>query len=262
MSNGKIAAILLAFIILAAVLWTYQRSATTDEAPIVDAPAAGASETAEPPVEKYPVPTISPSKAADLIELPALADSDAYFKLELSNLVGDSIDTLLRESGGIERFVATVDNLPRRRFAERLRLLDGPSGSLQVVSSDDALRLDESNYERYAPYLKLLQTADTDEIVSAYRRFYPLMQEAYVKLGYPNGFFNDRLVEVIDDLLATPVPESPPQLVRPHVLYQFADPELEKLSAGQKILIRMGPQNAVEVKDRLREIRERIVNLG
>ncbi len=261
MNNGKIAVILLALIAVAAALWMYRREGVMDVAPVVETPPATEESVETPPVEKYPVPSISESRAGKLVELPELADSDGYFKLELQSLFGKSIDSLLRESGGIERFVATVDNLPRRRFAERLRLLDGPTGSIQVETDDDTVTLDEANYERYAPYIRLLQSASTDDIVSAYRRFYPLMQEAYVDLGYPNGFFNDRMVEVLDDLLATPVPDTPPTLVRPHVLYEYEDPDLESLSAGQKILVRMGPQNAAEVKERLREIRERIVSL-
>jgi hypothetical protein len=42
------------------------------------------------------------------------------------------------------------------------------------------------------------------------------------------------------------------------VLYQFADPELEGLSAGQKIMLRMGAENAAKVKAKLREIRREL----
>jgi Protein of unknown function (DUF3014) len=44
--------------------------------------------------------------------------------------------------------------------------------------------------------------------------------------------------------------------VQPKVLYQFADPELESRSAGQKILMRMGPVNESRVKAKLRDIRK------
>ena len=74
-------------------------------------------------------------------------------------------------------------------------------------------------------------------------------------MGYPNGYFNDRLVEVIDNLLATPDPKGPIALVRPNVMYTYADPGLEGRSAGQKLLIRMGPENAKAVKAKLTELR-------
>jgi len=45
------------------------------------------------------------------------------------------------------------------------------------------------------------------------------------------------------------------ELSQPKVLYEYADPSLEARSAGQKILIRMGPVNESRVKTKLREIR-------
>jgi hypothetical protein len=47
--------------------------------------------------------------------------------------------------------------------------------------------------------------------------------------------------------------------VRPKVLYEFADPDLEKRSWGQKAMIRMGPPNERVVKAKLREIRALLV---
>jgi hypothetical protein len=45
------------------------------------------------------------------------------------------------------------------------------------------------------------------------------------------------------------------------VQYEFADPKVESLSAGQKALIRMGSDNAKVVKDKLRELRGEIIAL-
>ncbi|HEB80283.1 MAG TPA: DUF3014 domain-containing protein, partial [Chromatiales bacterium] len=53
-------------------------------------------------------------------------------------------------------------------------------------------------------------------------------------------------------LLAAPEPSGPVRLVRPSVYYKFADPRLEALPAGQKVLIRMGPGNERRVKPWLR----------
>ncbi len=54
------------------------------------------------------------------------------------------------------------------------------------------------------------------------------------------GSVNDRLIEVIDNLLATPDVEGPVYLTKPEAVYLFEDPELEALTAGQKVLLRMG----------------------
>jgi Protein of unknown function (DUF3014) len=104
----------------------------------------------------------------------------------------------------------------------------------------------------------VISKLDMQQVAAVYVHFYPLFQGAYQDLGYPNGYFNDRLVQVIDNLLATPQPAAPIQLVRPNVMYTFADPALESRPAGQKLLIRMGPENAAAVKAKLTELRAAI----
>jgi hypothetical protein len=77
--------------------------------------------------------------------------------------------------------------------------------------------------------------------------------------GYPQGEFNERLIAVIDELLATPQVTEPVQLIKPEAYFLFADPELESLTAGQKILVRMGNSNAQRMKTKLMEIREALL---
>ena len=101
---------------------------------------------------------------------------------------------------------------------------------------------------------------DTRKIVSLYFHFYPLFQEAYNNLGYKSAYFNDRLVAAIDDLLAAPEIKDPVELVQPSVFYKFADPRLEALSSGQKIMLRIGGDNAAKVKVKLRELRQALTN--
>jgi hypothetical protein len=47
-------------------------------------------------------------------------------------------------------------------------------------------------------------------------------------------------------------------LVQPKVLYKFADPRLEGLSAGQKIMLRMGDGNAMRVRAKLQALRKQL----
>jgi hypothetical protein len=39
------------------------------------------------------------------------------------------------------------------------------------------------------------------------------------------------------------------------VLYTYADPKLEALPAGEKLLLRMGPDNTAVIKAKLKELR-------
>lgn len=196
----------------------------------------------------------------ELVPLPSLDDSDAYLRLELVNLFGRNLDELLTDKLLIEKIVATVDNLPRGHVAERIRPLGRLSGDFIADQRDasDTFQMGAENFARYENLVSMIELADLDSLVGAYRRYYPLFQEAYVGLGYPNGYFNDRVVEVIDHLIAAPVRNEPIELTRPHVLYEYSDEELEALSSGQKFMLRIGNENAERLKQTLREIRSDI----
>jgi hypothetical protein len=53
--------------------------------------------------------------------------------------------------------------------------------------------------------------------------------------------------------------QGPVALVQPRVFYEYKDRDLEARSAGQKLLIRMGPANAAVVKAKLRELRATLI---
>jgi len=126
-----------------------------------------------------------------------------------------------------------------------------------VAGTDEARWLDTANEARYAAAVALFEAVDARRLVSAYVRFYPLLQQAYRDLGVPDRQFNDRVVEVIDHLLAAPSPEGPLALVpvpdKPR--WAFADPALEGASVGHKAMVRLGPAQAARVKVKLRELR-------
>jgi hypothetical protein len=66
------------------------------------------------------------------------------------------------------------------------------------------------------------------------------------------------LVEVIDHLLATPDLSRPAALVRVNEHYEYADPALESLSVGQKMLLRAGPADEAAIKAKLRDVRAQL----
>ena len=224
-----IAALLAGF----AALYWYQ----THPAPAVAT--ATPTPTATESAPHYPMPP------ADGAALPALADSDSYAREVLQRLFGDALTSLLVSDRLIQKFVATVDNLPTKNVPQQTSPFKSVAG---VFTPGPA------NHKRYEPYVRIAEAVDEEVLFAAYRAIYPRLQEAYEELGYPGRHFNDRVVVAIDDLLAAPEVASP-ALKQPNVLYVFADPELESRSAGQKILIRMGPENAARVKSRLREFR-------
>jgi hypothetical protein len=191
--------------------------------------------------------------------LPSLDNSDAMMRETVSGLLGrKAFEAMVYPSQLVRRIVATVDNLPRETAPRRVMPLEPVPGHFGVSDAGEGFSLAASNAERYAPYVRVFQTLDARALVRRYFDSYALFQRAYAELGFPNQRFHDRLLEAIDDLLEAPELAGPVRLERPKVLYVFADPELESLSAGQKIMVRMGAGNATKVKAKLREIRREL----
>jgi hypothetical protein len=205
----------------------------------------------DPPI-RYPIETEKPTEKP----LPALSQSDSPIRDALRPLFGKDLEKFFYLQDIIHRIVATIDNLPRDSVSLRLMPVKRPPGILVTIGTKESLAVSPQNAARYRPYVHLAGSVPTYALLSLYKRFYPLFQEQYENLGYPGKYFNDRLVEVIDHLLEAPDLRPPVRLSQPRVLYEFADPKLESLSAGQKILLRMGRENALKVKAKLREIRE------
>ena len=155
--------------------------------------------------------------------------------------------------------VATVDNLPRETAPTRVLPWQPVPGAFAVAQQGDDAFIDAGNAARYEPYIRVAQRLDSRALVKGYVDSYPLFQRAYEELGYPNRYFNDRLMEAIDNLLEAPELPAPAKLARPKVLYEFADPELQHLSAGQKLMMRMGRDNEIKLKAKLREIRAELI---
>ncbi|MGQ0546375.1 MAG: DUF3014 domain-containing protein [Betaproteobacteria bacterium] len=228
------------------------------------APAAAPPAAAPPAPKASPEPEVRrplpPPQAEPARPLPALDVSDTMMRHELVELMGgEAFASLVIPKDLVRRFVATVDNLPRESAPRRMVPLKAVPGSFRISRSGEQASVDPANFARYAPYVRALEALGSRALVKTYVYAYPLFQRAYEQLGFPGRHFNDRLLDAIDDLLAAPQIDGPIQLLQPRVLYEFADPDLETRSAGQKIMVRMGPANAARVKAKLREIRRELI---
>ena len=225
-------------------------------------PAAAPAAAVEHPLPSTPPPVEHPlpSAAGNSEALPALNDSDQLVEDSLTGVLGrPTIEALLVPQNIVRHIVVTVDNLSRHKTAPELRPIKPTGGQTVVSTQGDLIVLSEANFARYTTFVHAVQMADVKALAGVYQRLYPLFQQAYEDLGYPGKYFNDRLVETIDQLLETPEVAPPIALEQPRVFYTFADPSLEARSAGQKLLIRMGPANARIIKAKLRELRAEIV---
>lgn len=233
-----------------------QAPAPTSASSSTSSDTGAASEAVQHPIEKVGTGPASASTAP----LPALDDSDTSVVSALEALAGgDGLSSLLVRQQVVQRMVATIDALPRRGLSAFMLPVHTPEGAFVTDNANDTTTIGAGNAERYAPYMRIVQDADPDQLVAWYVHAYPLFQQAYRQLGYPKGYFNDRLIVVIDNLLAAPDLTQPPSLVLSKGYYRYADPTLESLSAGQRMMIRVGPDNEAKLKAKLRMIRAKLV---
>jgi hypothetical protein len=229
-----------------------------EEAPDLSEPVAFEA----PPIATVEPPPIAVATAPPEpeIPLPPLDESDAEVQGGFIEVFGrEPVQQFLVPERIVRRIVVTLDNMPREKMALQQRPVRSTPGEFLTAGSEDAPVMAPENYARYTPIVTAIGAADAKTLVSLYRGFQPLFQQAYEDLGHPNNLFNVRLLEIIDHLLSTPDVTNPIRLVQPGVFYKYADKNLEALSSGQKLLIRMGPENAAVIKTKLREIQAELI---
>jgi hypothetical protein len=230
------------------------------------------------PVHELPPPVMSPAIPAELrhpepldegIEtepepvelpdpLPLLNESDPELTVALADLVGAvPLAEYLVKGQVISRIVATIDSLTSRQVPREINPIKPAAGNFVTVAEAEGSTMSAENFARYDGHVALMENMDTAALVAIYQRYYPLFQTAWEENG-GEGPFNDRLLVVIDYLLETPDVPGPVYLTKPEAVYLFETPELEAMTAGQKILVRMGSVNAEVVKEKLTEVRSNI----
>lgn len=226
-------------------------------APQPEAPSAQPVANTLAPEPAQTAPTATPPRS---VPLPALDDSDADVLGALTELLGQSaVAQFVVPERIVRKIVVTIDNAPREQMALNQRPIKPTPGDFLTSGPEDAIVLAPENYARYEPFIALVRSLDAKTLVALYHSLEPLFQQAYEELGHPGERFNDRLLAVIEHLLAAPTVEGEIRLVQPSVLYRYADERVEKMSAGHKLLIRMGPANAAALKAKLREIQAELL---
>lgn len=278
-SPWPIVLLLLALVIAAWFGWDWwqQRSSL----PVRGMPSASAPAPDDRP-EPTPPPQPAETGPRNTVEgiaepepnLPPLADAESRVRDAVTGLAGArSAADFLQLDGFVRRAVATADNLPRGHAAPSMWPVRPTPGRIVLneegKGEGEMRTLSPDNSARYSAFVAFAEAVDPAAGARLYARLYPLFQQAYEDLGYPGQYFNDRLVSVIDHLLEAPEREGPLAIravqvrgevptERPWVRYEFADPALEELSAGHKLMLRVGPDNARRLKVVLRAWRAKV----
>jgi hypothetical protein len=233
---------------------------------LVAAPDAGAARERIPMPPQHPVApleqAVEPAQPAEPPLPGSLAETDAYLQQRLPQLVAKpELLNLITLQHFIQKLVVIIDQLPEKTIPRLHLPIVPPEPGFRTSGADDQQLIDARNARRYLPYVELAEAIPDQPLLRLYRGLYPLFQQAYRETGTPDGYFNDRLVQVIDHLLQAPEPEDPIRVIRHVRSFRYADEALEARSAGQKILMRMGNENARRIKAKLLSLRQGLVQL-
>jgi hypothetical protein len=263
MSDNKLligAMVIVVIAVVASLVYVFipsrEKMAVTQPVAIPQAPPRQA-----PPPKPAEQPPSPPAETAESgkkpgFVLPRLDNSDQLIRDGVVSLTrNEGINAWLGANQLIRRCVSFIDNVAHGNVArQQVPFLapDKPFKARQI--SDNEYEMDESSYDRYDLVTNIFVSIDSKRAAEFYVLVRPLFQKAYAELGYPDDDFDKVVFSAIGRLLETPAVDSTVKLVRPVVMYKFADPKLEALSAAQKQLIRMGPKNSRAIKTKLGDL--------
>lgn len=262
---------LFSLVLIVAVIGTYFWLISKDEhQPVVTAVAPPVNiqqdETLSSPIfEQDSVVEIQPPAAQNAEPaaqpLPELNRSDADIIASLSALRSSTqwLDLLNKEEIA-RKFVRAVYNLEQGSVVSKHRPTEALSSPFVVekLGRSDPQRylISSNNDRRYQPYIAALEAIEPALLVSLYRRYSPLLEQAFAELGVPDKKFDDVMLAAIDRVLAAPsINDNERIVVRPAVMYVFEDPALEALPPVHKLMLRMGQDNAQRLKSRMASLR-------
>jgi len=219
-------------------------------------PAAAASVEVEPIV--VDVVEVETPVAEAAVDLPRLNDSDSFVAEKISELSsGTSLLGYLVDEQLVRRAVVLVENISRGQYPQTALPYKPIVEDMQVSSDDGRLfTMEAASYARFDAAVAAFVALDTEQTVGLYRLLSPLLQQAYAEIGFRDAEFEQALTKAIDAVLSAPEIEGPFQLVKPSVMYLYADTRLEELANMNKQLIRLGPENSARLKAKLREFKQ------
>lgn len=225
-----------ALCLLAGVLMTWWWMSRTPADPAAPAPVATAD-----PIDPSSRPLRQP------MSLPSLDGSDGLLRDLVSVLSNHpQLARLLATDGLVRGATLAVIQIGEGRTPNNPLSVLRPESRVSIEGSDTG-RVNPASYARWNPSITALTQIDPAELAQVYVNVKPLFDEAYREHGYPEGDFDDALVQALTVLRATPALDTDPVLIRRPDYFIHEDPKLRALRPVQKQLLLFGPENQARV---------------
>ncbi len=184
---------------------------------------------------------------------PVKTDDNSVLSYVSDNL-HSSMTEWLSNKHVLSKVVRAINALEEGKVVSKYRPINMPSTSFIGHKTGEKWQMSSKNYERYTPYISVLEAAGETGLLKAYRHFHPGLKQAYASLGVNKGSFNKVTRGAIQQLLKAPELATPPYLTHNSVMYKYLDPKLEALPPAQKLMLRMGPKNSQRLKILLKKL--------
>tara|TARA_B100001094_G_C18194716_1_gene809885 strand:- start:7747 stop:8538 length:792 start_codon:yes stop_codon:yes gene_type:complete len=204
-----------------------------------------------------PEPQYKPAPQVDITELPhiPLSQSDSYITSLIFNISnGMNLSPYLNRDNFIRRLVNFIDHIAQGQLHHSTSPTLRPQEKFKPHTIDGKLYLDPENFHRYDFYAHALANINLKNLSQIYTMVQPLLNEAFIELGYQENQFHSTLLKAIDEIMKAPVIHQPIVVKHEQENYKFVQPELESLSPIQKLMIRMGPENTTRIQESLKEM--------
>ncbi len=220
--------------------------------PLAPPPAPVAAEIEGP----TPLPSLPPPAPVEE-PLPRLEESDDAVRDALGDIpLGTTGQQYLTPSNIIERSASVVYLMAQGDVPYKLLPVSRPRAAFPFSDDGTQVVADPAGFERYDSLTKWLGSLDLASLLSSLEWFIPLFREAWSYYGEDPAAFDMAVVITLDLLIATPeVDLSEARLIRKEAVWIFEDPAIEGLAPIQKLVLRMGPENAEILKAKAAEVR-------
>jgi hypothetical protein len=235
------------------------------ETPVAEIPPPTAKPDVEPDiqpaVETETETAVKPTAKPVAPSLPTLDASDQMIRnLLVSEESLPELTLWLELDDLIRRSASYMDGLARGSILSKVFPLSAPNGKFTTHRQDNVIWLNAGNYERYNNSVDVLLSLDMQKMAQIFHKIRPLLESAFMELGYKPRQMDGIILQTIDNILATPVIVEPLKLTRDSVVYKFADPELETLMPLQKQLLRAGPENTRRIQQQAKALKQALLN--
>ena len=252
-----VGAVALAVVLIAAVsFWSSEESA--DAVPELPVAAPVTEPEAQPEAEVQPRPQPEPERldeqtplaleappVAPAPELPELHESDDFVREQISDW--GVPEAWLRNEALVARLTVVLTNaadgdLPRSQLS-----FLAPKKPFKAIATGERWFIDPSSYRRFDGLVDVFERVPPSALAEFVTLIEPLIDQALGQLGRRDAT-RDLVGRAVARIANARTLEGDVALVRPAVMYEFADPALEALPELEKQLLRIGPANTKRVQ--------------